>query len=135
MNTNEPHLSFSEMPASVLGSVHVSDGGDGDTAYGGRSGSARGVRRRTGGRLRRVLASSPACSLSICLALAVVVDAERHHIPAARLDRVASPVLSMSLLLVTEYSVVPDAVLMVTLLVPTAVTVPDRSRAPPCPPL
>ncbi len=41
----------------------------------------------------------------------------------------------MSLLLVTEYSVVPDAVLMVTLLVPTAVTVPDRSRAPPWPPL
>jgi hypothetical protein len=53
--------------------------------------------------------------------------------PTAKLDSAASPLLSMSLLVVTEYLVVPFDVLMVTVFVPTAVTVPVRSRPPPSP--
>src|SRR5579864_51684 len=56
--------------------------------------------------------------------------------PTERLLSVASPFLSMSLEDVTAYVVVPELVLMVTLLVPTAVTVPLKGsvRAPPGPP-
>ena len=80
----------------------------------------------------RFFASSPACSLSICLlfelsTLNVTVS------PTAKLDSAASPLLSMSLLVVTEYLVVPFDVLMVTVFVPTAVSVPVRPRPPPSP--
>jgi hypothetical protein len=44
--------------------------------------------------------------------------------PTARLVKAASPFLSMSLDDVTAYVVVPELVLIVTLSVPTAVTVP-----------
>ena len=60
------------------------------------------------------LDSSPACSLSICLAL-VLSTLKVTWSPTARADSVASPFLSMSLVLVTAYVVVPVEVLIVTL--------------------
>jgi len=66
---------------------------------------------------------SPACSLTICLVL-VLSTLKVTASPAVRSFRAASPFLSRSLALVAAYSVVAVAVLMVTELAPTAVTVP-----------
>ena len=75
------------------------------------------------------LVSSPACSLSIVVV--PVVTEKRTVSPTTRSESWASPFLSMSLLLVTVYVVVPVDVLIDTEVLPTAVTVPLWSSIPP----
>src|SRR4051794_12239679 len=84
----------------------------------------------------RLSASSPACSTAM-------VDvpgrtAKCTASPALRSDSFASPFLSMSLLASTAYVLVPAVDLMVTLLVPTDVTLPaclgPNRPGPWCPP-
>jgi hypothetical protein len=70
----------------------------------------------------------PAWSLSMAVVPLVVTVLKVTASPAARSLSEASPFLSMSLLLVTAYVVVPLLVWIVTLEVPTAVTVPLSGR-------
>jgi hypothetical protein len=71
----------------------------------------------------------PATSLSMVGVASVVTVLKATVSPTASALSVALPFFAISLELVTAYVVVPLLVLMVTLEVPTAVTVPCNGRA------
>ena len=73
----------------------------------------------------------PAINVSIEVVPSVVAVLNATLSPTARALSVVLPFLSILLELVTAYSVVPLLVLMVTLDVPTAVTVPCSGNAAP----